>query len=170
MSLSNINRKIFINLVSEMFCPFLNNYCELTNDITRFKQADAVVYHLRDRINQSTEIMKHRHSSQRFIFTLWESPINSPDLHSYNKFFNWSMTYRFDSHIFGSYYANIPYRLKEDHLLKSMASDYQSNEELVVLHENIDTTKKKGTAAALLSNVRQYELYILLIPFFNLVW
>ena len=157
--------------MSEIFCPFLNNYCELTTDIARFKHADAVVYHLRNRINQSTEIIKHRHSSQRFIFALWEPPINTPDLRSYNRFFNWTMTYRFDSHIFGPYYADLPYRLKEDHLLKSMALDYQSNEELVVLHENITTTKKKGTAAALISNVCQYEPYILLISFlFNLVW
>jgi hypothetical protein len=144
---------LFLNLVSEIFCPFLNNYCELTTDITRFKQADAVVYHMINNISRSNEIMKHRHSSQRFIFAVWEPPINSPDLHSYNKFFNWTMTYRFDSHIHASYFAHYPYRLKNNSWLENIVSEYQSDEEIVVLHENIDTTKKKGTAAALISNV-----------------
>jgi hypothetical protein len=140
--------------VSEIFCPFLNNYCELTTDMARFKQADAVVYHSREGVNRSNEIMKYRQTSQRFIFALWEPPINSPDLRSFNKFFNWTMTYRFDSHIFAPYFADTPYRLKNNEHLQNILSDYQSNEEMVVLHENIDTTKKKkGTAAALISNV-----------------
>jgi len=144
--------------VSEIYCSFLNNQCEITTDITRFKQADAVVYHLRDYINRSNEIMKHRHSSQRFIFTLWEPPTNTPDLRSYNHFFNWSMTYRFDSHIFASYYSDIAYRLKTNYWLKNLVSDYQSNGEKLVLYENINITQKKGTAAALISNVDEYKI------------
>jgi hypothetical protein len=157
---------LFVNLVSEIFCPFLNNYCELTNDITRFKQADAVVYHMINKINRSNEIMKHRHSSQRFIFALWEPPTHTRNLRSYDKFFNWTMTYRFDSHIYASYYAENAYHLRKHDRLKSMVSDYQSNEEIVVLHENIDTTKKKGTVAALISNVGRYEIYFFVIIFF----
>jgi hypothetical protein len=135
--------------VSELYCPFLNNYCEITNDITRFKQADAIVIHLRDYFNQSNEILKHRRSSQRFIFALWEPPINSPDLRSYQNYFNWTMTYRFDSHIFASYYFDGAYRLKSKNWLKN----FQSNEKKFVLYENINITQKKGTAAALISNV-----------------
>ncbi len=138
--------------MSDLYCPFLNHYCEITNDITRFKQADAVVYHLIDYFNRSDEILKHRHSSQRFIFALWESPMNSNDLRSYNNFFNWTMTYRFDSHIFASYYSDDAYRLK------NVLSDYQLNKEKVVLYENINITQKKGTAAALISNVYQYKI------------
>jgi hypothetical protein len=139
--------------VSEIFCPFLNNYCELTTDMARFKQTDAVVYHMTSYVDRSKKIMKHRQSSQRFIFALWEPPINSPDLRRYNKFFNWTMTYRFDSHIFASYYADNPYGLKNNQRLQNILSDYQSNQEMVVLYENIDTTKKRGTAAALISSV-----------------
>ena len=129
--------------MSELFCSFLNNYCELTNDITRFKQADAVVYHLRDQINRSTEIIKHRHSSQRFVFALWESPINSPDLHSYKNFFNWTMTYRFDSHIYASYYADDQYRSKNDLWVENLFSQYLPNKEILVQYENINTSKNE---------------------------
>jgi galactoside alpha-1,3-fucosyltransferase 4 len=89
-----------------------HQHCEKTSGMTRYKQADAVVYHMVDYVNRSDEIMKHRRSSQRFISTLWEPPINSPDIRSYNNFFNWTMTYRFDSHIFASYYFSDSYRLK----------------------------------------------------------
>jgi hypothetical protein len=98
--------------------------------------------------------MKRRRSSQRFIFSLWEPPINTPDLDSYRDFFNWTMTYRFDSHIFASYYSATAYRLKNNSRLKEMIkSDYRMLEEKLVLHENIPLGKKKGTAAALISNV-----------------
>ncbi len=142
--------------MSELACSFLNNQCEITNDITRFNQADAVVYHLRNYINRSNEILKHRHSSQRFIFALWESPMNSPDLRSYNKFFNWTMTYRFDSHIFASYYAEAAYHSKGDQWFKNTPSDYQENK---VLYKNINITQKWGTAAALISNVCKSKVY-----------
>jgi hypothetical protein len=146
--------------VSELYCSFLSNHCEITTDLTRFKQADAVVYHLRDYVNRSDALMKHRHSSQRFIFTLWEPPVNTPDLRSYNQFFNWSMTYRFDSHIFASYYFNTAYRLKTNQWFKTFLSDYQANEEKIVLDENFNLTQKRGTAAALISNVDKSKLNI----------
>ncbi len=147
-----------ICLVSELYCSFLNDYCEITSDLTRSKQADAVLYHLRDHVNRSNSIIKDRRASQRFIFTLWEPPVNTPDLRSYNHFFNWSMTYRFDSHIFASYYFSDSYRLKTNHWLKNLITDYQSNEEKLVLYENINITQKRGTAAALISNVYEWEI------------
>jgi hypothetical protein len=147
--------------VSELYCSFLNNQCEITNDVNRFQEADAVVYHIRNDINRSDEIMKYRRSSQRFVFTLWESPYYTPDLHSYNDFFNWTMTYRFDSHIFASYYSPTAYRLRDNQWLKDITSDYQTNEETIALHENIDTTVKWGTAAALISNVCESKKQIL---------
>ncbi len=135
--------------MSELYCSFLNNYCEITNDITRFKQADAVVIHLIDYFNRSNEILKYRHASQRFVSALWEPPVNSKDLRSYKNYFNWTMTYRFDSHIFASYYLDDSYRLKT----KNIQSDYRLNKEKFVLYENINIIQKKGTVAALISNV-----------------
>lgn len=140
-------------LVSELYCSFLSNHCEITTDLARFSQADAVVYHLRDYVNRSEIFTKQRRSSQRFIFTLWEPPINTPDLRSFNHFFNWSMTYRFDSHIFASYYLDRVYRLRNDHWWQMHLADSRPNEEKFILWKNINTTKKHGTAAALISNV-----------------
>ena len=141
-------------LVSELYCSFLSHHCEISNDLRRFAEADAVLYHPRDYINRSETMMKERRSSQRFVFALWEPPVNTPTLRSFNRFFNWTMTYRFESHIFASYYPSDAYRLRENQWLKDAVADYQAQEEKLVLHENIPLVKKKGTAAALISNVR----------------
>jgi hypothetical protein len=70
------------------------------------------------------------------------------------------MTYRFDSHIFASYYFNTAYRLKTNQWFKTFLSDYQANEEKIVLDENFNLTQKRGTAAALISNVDKSKLNI----------
>ena len=144
----------FLTLVSELFCSFLNDHCEITHDQRRFRQADAVVYHVRDPVNRSHEIMKNRRDSQRFVFALWEPPVNTPDLSSYKNFFNWTMTYRFDSHVFASYFPSAVYRLRSNLWLKETIADYQTSEEKIVAHENISTGAKWGTVAALISNVK----------------
>ena len=149
---------VFFSSVSELYCSFLSNHCEITTDLTRFSQADAIVYHLRDHINRSEIFTSQRRLSQRFIFTLWEPPINTPDLRSFNQFFNWSMTYRFDSHIFASYYLDMAYRLRNDAWWEEHLADFRSNEEKVILWKNITSTKKHGTAAALISNVQQSNI------------
>ncbi|CAF1100848.1 unnamed protein product [Adineta steineri] len=148
-SMKSIKNKTNSGNMSELYCSFLNNQCEITNDRNRFTQADAVVYHMRNYINRSDEILKYRHPSQRFIFTSWESPRHSIDLRSYTNFFNWSMTYKFDSHIFASYYASDTYRSKDSQWFKNLPYNY---EQKTVLYENINTTKKLGTVAALISN------------------
>lgn len=145
-------------LVSELFCSFLSNHCEITTDLERFSQADAVVYHLRNHVNESNMFTNQRRASQRYVFTLWEPPVNTPDLRSFNQFFNWSMTYRFDSHIFASYYLHTAYRLRKDHWLQTHHADIRLNEEKVLLWKNINLTKKRGTAAALISNVNQSDM------------
>lgn len=131
----------------------MSDYCELTRDQTRYSQADAVVYHLRDRFNLSTDVINNRCSSQRFVMTLWEPPINTPDLRSLKNFFNWSMTYRFDSHIFAPYFADDSYRLKSNKQLDQFETDFDRREVEIFPHKNIDVKKKKGTVAALISNV-----------------
>jgi hypothetical protein len=141
--------------VSELHCSFLNHYCEISNDLQRFSEADAVLYHPRDPIDRSETLMKKRRPSQRFVFTLWEPPVNTPSLRSFNRFFNWTMTYRFDSHVFASYFPATAYRLRENQWLEDLVDDYHVEEEKVVLHENIPFAKKKGTAAALVSNVNE---------------
>lgn len=144
--------------MSELFCSFLSNHCEITTDLQRFSQADAVVYHPRDRLNETNMFTKQRRASQRYVFTLWEPPVNTPDLRSFDQFFNWSMTYRFDSHIFASYYLHSAYRPRHDHWFQTHHADIRSNEEKTFLRKNVNLTRKNGTAAALISNVYQSDI------------
>ena len=56
-------------LVTSLFCPFLSDRCDITTDFDRFTEADAVVYHIRDSIDQNRAKQK-RHPKQRFVFAL----------------------------------------------------------------------------------------------------
>lgn len=111
---------------------------------------------MRDPIDRSEKFTKLRRPSQRFVFTLWEPPTQTPDLKSYDRFFNWTMTYRFDSHVFAPYYFATAYRLKNNHWFEENLSDYRRDEEKVLPYENIPINRKKGTAVALISNVREH--------------
>lgn len=147
-------------LMTQLSCPFLSNYCDITTDKSLFSQADAVVYHIRDEIDQY-EAKQFRHPNQRFVFTLWESPTYTPNLKSYKNFFNWTMTYRFQSHIVASYYFVSSYihtlnnyyhlMIKENQTknlnLQFKKLDYQ-------LSDKVLAKKKLGTVAALISNCR----------------
>ncbi len=142
----------------QLSCPFLSDYCNITTDKNLFSQADAVVYHMRDDINKK-QAKKYRHSDQRFVFALWESPKYTPDLKSYNGFFNWTMTYRFKSDIIASYYSTNGYihisnnyynlMIKENATknlnLQFIKHDHQLSDEIL-------EKKKLGTVAALISN------------------
>jgi len=144
--------------VTQLSCPFLSNYCDITTDKNLFSKADAVVYHIRDDIDKK-QAEKYRHPNQRFVFTLWESPIYTPDLKSYNKFFNWTMTYRFKSHISASYYftngyihtSNNYYHLMiKENATKKLNLHFKKHDHQ--LSDEILAKKKLGTAAALISN------------------
>jgi hypothetical protein len=144
--------------VTTLFCPFLSNRCDITSDYNRFSEADAVVFHLRDGIDQKSAKEK-RQSNQRFVFALWESPSHTPNLNPYRQFFNWTMSYRTKSHIVTSYYAGNPYvhtssafyrlMLQENSTrklnLRVTAKDHRPSDEIL-------QKKKLGTAAALISN------------------
>lgn len=144
--------------MTQLSCPFLSNYCDITTDKNLFSEADAVVYHIRDNINRK-QANKYRHPDQRFVFTLWESPMHTPNLKSFKGFFNWTMTYRFQSHIITSYYFGNSYIHTSNNyyhlMLKENATknlnlnlkklDHQLSDEILA-------KKKLGTVAALISN------------------
>ncbi|UJR27299.1 hypothetical protein I4U23_008594 [Adineta vaga] len=145
------------DLMTGLSCPYLANYCDITSDKTFFSDADAVVYHARDPIDRE-EAKKNRHQRQRFVFALWESPAHTDSLKSYNSFYNWTMTYRFTSHIVASYYSNTYLHKSSDYyqfLLRENATrglpwtfgqlDHQPSDEILA-------EKKLGTVAALISN------------------
>lgn len=150
--------KSFFISVTSLSCPFLSNYCDITDDTSRFSEADAVVYHMRDGVDRNLAKAK-RHSKQRFVFALWESPAHTPGLQSFTDFFNWTMTYRFKSDIITSYYSGNAYihtssefyrlMLRENATrkldLKGQKLDHRPSDEMY-------NNKKLGLAAALISN------------------
>jgi hypothetical protein len=150
--------KIYFILVNSLYCPFLSDHCNITTDYNRFSEADAVVYHLRDGFDKNIADQK-RQANQRFVFALWESPAHTPNLQSYRQFFNWTMTYRFKSHIITSYYSGTGYihtssefyqlMLRENVTknlnLKIQKFDHRPSNEIL-------NQKKLGLAAALISN------------------
>lgn len=158
--------------MTHLSCPFLSNYCDITTDNYLFPYADAVVFHMRDYIDR-WEADEFRRPDQRFVFALWESPSHTPDLKSFKRFFNWTMTYRFQSDIIASYYFGHAYvhkssayyqLMKEENVRKNLqlqlnTMDYQLSDELFA-------NKRMGTAAALISNCgggsRRLRLLILL--------
>ncbi|CAF1274794.1 unnamed protein product [Rotaria sordida] len=144
--------------MTALYCPFLSNHCDITTDYNRFSEADAIVYHMVDGFDQDLA-KKKRHSKQRFVFTLWESPAHTRNLESFNQFFNWTMTYRFNSHIITSYYSQYGYIHKSSPFYRLMLNenstrklnwkirkvDYRPSDEIL-------QKKKLGIAAALISN------------------
>jgi alpha-1,3-fucosyltransferase len=144
--------------VTQLGCPFLADYCDITNDKSFFADADAVVYHMRDDINLK-EARKYRNPAQRFVFALWESPKHTPDLNRYKGFFNWTMTYRFQSHIVSSYYSGNAYiHTSSDYyqfLIKENEKKKRNSQFIIRDHQLSDeilANKKLGTVAAIISN------------------
>ena len=130
----------------------------MTIDKNLFSQADAVVYHIRDYINIK-QALKYRHPRQRFVFALWESPKFTPELKSYKRFFNWTMTYRFKSHIVASYYSGNAYlHTSSNYYHFLLAENVTKNLNLKFkridhhLSNEVLANKNLGTAAALISN------------------
>jgi len=144
--------------VNILRCPFSANSCRITTDYNRFYEADAVVYHMMDPIN-STDAKEKRRLNQRFVFALWESPVNTPDISAYRQFFNWTMTYRFDSHIVASYYSENAYIHKSSNYLQLLLRENSTRKLNLKLktynHWQTDAVlenKTLGTVAALISN------------------
>ena len=149
--------KSYFISVTSLFCPFLSNHCDITTDYNRFSEADAVVYHMRESIDRNQATAK-RLSKQRFVFALWEPPIHTPNLKSYRQFFNWTMTYRFDSDIITSYYSGNGYIHKSSKFYRLMLHENSTRKlnfkvKTVDYQPSNETLRKKlGTAAALISN------------------
>lgn len=81
--------------------------CRITYNRSDFLISDAVLFHGRDlpRVTHMENIAKYKHSKQRWIYFMHESPkFTYYDPSLYNGFFNWTMTYRRDSDFF------VPYR------------------------------------------------------------
>ncbi len=144
--------------MTQLYCPFLSNQCDITSDFNRFPQADAIVYHMRDNVDKALSGHK-RKPNQRFVFALWESPAHTPGLQSFREFFNWTMTYRLKSDIITSYYSGNAYihtssefyrlmlreNITKNLNLKLQTFDHRPSDEIL-------SKKTLGIAAALISN------------------
>jgi hypothetical protein len=144
--------------VTSLYCPFLSNHCDITSDFNRFSEADAIVYHMRDGFDKDIASQK-RKPNQRVVFALWESPAHTPNLQSYRRFFNWTMTYRWKSDIIALYYSRNAYihtsseyyqlmlreNITKNLNLKLEKFDHRPSDEIL-------SKKKLGLAAALISN------------------
>ena len=100
-------------------CPV--NTCNFTDDVSNFNQSDVVVFNMQGLDDYAPYRFRH----QRFVFYLMESPDNtfsdllmdkSPARYNY---FNWTMTYRFDSDIVQrDWYGAIKRKNNQNHLKK----------------------------------------------------
>jgi len=74
------------------YCPVHN--CEVTSDRGQLKKADLVITHMIEGGLKREELPQTRPVHQRWVFMLFESPKHSPDLSSFNGFFNLTATHR----------------------------------------------------------------------------
>ena len=72
--------------------------CEFTRDRTNIEKADLVLVHMLDVIDElpSFEMYK-RPAYQRWVFSVYESPVHSIDFSKYDEYFNLTSTYKMDS-------------------------------------------------------------------------
>ena len=87
--------------------PFVNAGCNVTNcrtttDRSLLNRSHAVLFHARDLDPDDLPPAGWRSPKQKFVFFNYESPLNT-DLArlklSFNRYFNWTMTYRRDSDV-----------------------------------------------------------------------
>ena len=80
--------------------------CKVTYNASLIKQSDVVIFHGRDMPNTVTldQLNKQRNEIQRWGYFILESPVNSPPVHIYDKYFNWSISYRLNSDFRWPYY------------------------------------------------------------------
>ena len=85
-------------------CEYSN--CEVTYDINRLKESEAVVFHARNMpsTNFLTDYSRtSRPNYQRWAYFISENPLSSPDRRPLDGLFNWTMTYRKESDIWLPY-------------------------------------------------------------------
>ena len=93
-------------------CPVSN--CRTTTDRDLVNQSDAIIFHPFD-VNVK-DLPTHRMAHQRFILFFFEAYVSHRNFPVFQnpvtnlQFFNWTMTYRRDSDIYGSSYGSITRR------------------------------------------------------------
>ena len=76
-------------------CPVQN--CKLTSNRSMLENSEFVFVHMPQLGNKFEKLPKFRPTFQRWIFGIYESPINSKDFSKYKNFFNLTSTYSLES-------------------------------------------------------------------------
>uniref|UniRef100_A0A0R3RFQ5 Fucosyltransferase n=1 Tax=Elaeophora elaphi TaxID=1147741 RepID=A0A0R3RFQ5_9BILA len=112
-----------LNLMNE--CPdlklavrgselLIQDKCMITADRSLVDNADAVIFHFMTKDFRLNDLPKRRFPSQRYVFLTVEAPPTyklwqRDKLHAPPNFFNWTMTYRYDSDVpwvYGGYWVS----------------------------------------------------------------
>ncbi|XP_062398629.1 alpha-(1,3)-fucosyltransferase 7 [Sardina pilchardus] len=106
----------------------LNKYgiprCQLTDNRSRFDQADVVVFHHHELKYAHQKLPLHLHPprGQKWVWLSLEPPVVNQNVSGYNHLFNWTMSYRRDADIFLPYGRMIPKRTNETFLIPKKSS------------------------------------------------
>ena len=119
-------------------CPVTN--CQLTNDRSKLKDANLVLFHLRNSIDQ---FPKRVHNAQRFVHVIFESPIHCHLCTKYEDTFNLTAGYAIQSNYMSQYWTDsgLYWDLNEQF---NETKDFSSN--------------KTGFAVTLISNCAKQRL------------
>ena len=77
-------------------CPELLGQCEFTSDLSRIKESDILLFHMRDNLNLPPHHLPH----QKWVFSVRESSLHTfANLQSLQGTFNMTMTYARSAHV-----------------------------------------------------------------------
>ena len=113
-------------------CPVTN--CELTNDRSKFKSSNLVLFHARNKIDF---IPQRIHSLQRFVHIIFESPVHCHLCNKYENTFNLTAGYHTNADYMSQYWT-------DSGLYFSFNTNFNASKDF--------SLGKKGFATTLISN------------------
>jgi alpha-1,3-fucosyltransferase len=117
-------------------CPVQN--CRISTNRTELFHSELVFVHMSQLANNFEKLPQHRPKNQRWIFGIYETPINSKDFSIYDGYFNFTSTYSINSDFPGYGFYIYSNKMKEF----NKSNDYLGG--------------KKELAFAMISNCGKY--------------
>lgn len=89
---------------SDLFqgCEYQNCFATYNKNLLPVEQFDALLFYIPGALNRKVIIPPKRSPHQRYVFAVSETPVRfagRTTQYTFNNFYNWTMTYRFDSDI-----------------------------------------------------------------------
>lgn len=82
-------------------CKYKNCFVTEDRSLLPLDEYDAIIFYIATSVNHPKEVIPvRRNPQQRYIFSNFETPLRFHDKNAqyvYNHFYNWTLTYRFDS-------------------------------------------------------------------------